>query len=75
MPLPRGIKPVGCEWVFTKKERIPKVELIRFKARFVPKSFSPKEGIDNHEVFSSVMKHKTIRVLLAMIRALDLELE
>ena len=33
------------------------------------------EGIDYHEVFSLVVKHKIIRVLLAMVSALDLELE
>ncbi len=75
VPLPKGVKPVGCKWVYKKKEGIPGVEPARFKARLVAKGFSQKEGIDYHEVFSPVVKHKTIRVLLAMVSALDFELE
>ena len=75
VPLPKGVKPVGCKWVFKKKEGIPGVEPARFKARLVAKGFSQKEGIDYHEVFSPVVKHKSIWVLLAMVSAFNLELE
>ena len=33
--LPKGVKPVGCKWVFKKKEGIPGVESARSKARLV----------------------------------------
>ena len=39
------------------------------------KGFSRKEGIHYHEVLSPVMKHKKIRVLLAMVSAFDMELK
>ena len=37
--------------------------------------FSQKEGVEYHKVFSLVVKHKTLQVLLAMVSAFDLELE
>ena len=75
VPLPKGAKSAGCKWIFKKKEGIPGVEPTRCKARMVTKGFSHQEGINYHEVFSPVVKHKTIRVLLAMVSAFDLELE
>ena len=37
---PKGIRTVGCKWVYRKKEGIPEVEAARFKARLVAKGFS-----------------------------------
>ena len=68
-------KVIGCKWVFKKKEGSPRVEAARYKARLVAKGFNQREEIDFNEVFSLVVKHSSIRVLLAMVALFDLELE
>jgi hypothetical protein len=73
--LPKGAKTVGCKWIFKKNEGIPSVEDARFKARLVAKGYSQREGMDFNEIFSHVVKHSFIHVLLAMVALFDLELE
>ena len=72
---PSGKKIVGCKWVFKRKEGIPGVEDARYKARLVAKGYSQVHGVDFNDVFSPVVKHSSIRVLLALVAMYDLELE
>lgn len=70
-----GRKIVSCKWIFKKKIESADNELIRFKARLVARGFTQEQGIDYNEVFSPVVKHASIRVLLAVVARLDWELE
>ena len=72
--LPTGRKPVGNKWVFKKKFSAEgKVE--KYKARLVAKGYSQVEGIDFGEIFSPVVKITSIRFILAISTAFDLEIE
>jgi hypothetical protein len=66
--LPEGKKPLKCKWIYKKKEGISRVELARFIARLVVKGFEQREGIDFNEVFCPVVRHTSIRVMLALLR-------
>ena len=74
---PDGRKVVSCKWIFKKKiESSPnEADHIRFKARLVARGFTQEEGIDFTEVFSPVVKHASIRMLLALVAKKDWELE
>ena len=43
--------------------------------RLVAKGFSPKGGIDFHDIFSLVVKLVSVRILLELVSSYDLELE
>lgn len=68
-------KVIGCKWVFKRKLGIPGIERARHKSRLVAKGYSQREGIDFQEIFSPVVKHVTIRLMLSAVALFNLELE
>ncbi|KAJ4717014.1 Retrovirus-related Pol polyprotein from transposon TNT 1-94 [Melia azedarach] len=72
---PRDRKIVTCKWIYKKEEGETSVEGIKYKARVVARGFTQREGVDYNEIFSPVVRHTSIRVLLAIVAHQDLELE
>ena len=74
VPLPKGHKLVGCKWVFKRKMgsygRIGK-----YKTCLVAKGYSQVIGIIYNEFFSPVEKVTSIKFLLSIVEAYDLEVE
>ena len=70
---------VGCKWVYRTKLNADE-SLNKHKARSVAKGFHQVAGVDFAETFSPVVKHATIRIVLALavnfgwsLRQLDVE--
>ena len=60
-------------WIFKfKRDQAGKVN--RFKARLLAKGFTQLPGIDYDETSSSVVKHDSLRTILAVAATLDLEI-
>jgi hypothetical protein len=71
---PAGRKSIGSKWLFKKNFNAEgKVE--KYKARLVEKGYSRVEGIEFGEIFSLVAKLTSIRFILSIVVAFDLEVE
>ena len=58
-----------------EKEGIPGVEGSRYKTRLVAKGFTHIVGIDYNEIFSHVVKHCSIRILMIIVNQYNFNLE
>ncbi|KAH9781301.1 hypothetical protein KPL71_008412 [Citrus sinensis] len=72
---PANSKTVGCKWIYRVKDGLTTTEPKRFKVRLVAKGYTQRAGVDFKEVFSPVVRHTSIRVLLALIAVKDMELD
>ncbi len=60
--LPEGKKAVGGRWVYALKTNADGSD--KFRARYVAKGYSQKQGVDYDETFSPTANLKSIRVLM-----------
>ena len=65
---------IGCKWIYKVKESLTKAKPKRFKARLVAKGYTQREGVDFKKVFSPVVRHASIIVILALISVEDMKL-
>ena len=63
--IPKGVKPIDCHWVYKVKYNADG-SVNRYKDRLVEKSYAHQHCIDYDDMFMSVVKMTTVRVLLAV---------
>ena len=73
VPCPPGRKPIGCRWTFTIKPAA-NGNPPRYKARLVAKGYSQRPGLDYTETYASVVTHDTIRLLMSIVAARNMEM-
>lgn len=70
---PKNKKTVKNKWVFRTKRN--SAGDIKYKARLVAKGFTQEFGSDYNETFSPVVRHSSIRLLIALSAELDLDID
>ena len=71
--LPPGRNTIQTRWVFKVKAGANGTNP-RYKARLVAKGFTQREGIDYTETFSPVVKLNSLRAILSLVAARDLNI-
>ena len=73
MPKPPGVNVIDSRWVY-KLKKDSAGRPTRYKARLVAKGFTQVKGLDFDEVFSPTVSSTSVRLVLALAAAHDMEL-
>jgi hypothetical protein len=65
VPRPEGKSVIGSKWIY-KIKHVADGSVEKFKARFVAKGFSQKEGVDYDETFAPVARYTSIRAVISI---------
>ena len=65
VPRPEGKSVVTSKWIY-KIKHVADGSIEKYKARFVARGFSQKEGIDQEETFAPIARYTSIRSVLAL---------
>jgi hypothetical protein len=65
VPRPKSKDVVSSKWLF-KIKHVADGSIEKYKARFVTRGFSQKEGIDYEETFAHVARYTSIRTIIAL---------
>ena len=59
-------KVVGSRWIYTKVKHAADRIMDKYKACFIVKGFSQKEGIDYEETFALVARYSSIQTIISL---------
>ena len=62
---PQGKKVVGSRWIYKVKHAANR-SVEKYKARFMAKGFSQKEGIDYEETFAPIARYSSIWTIISL---------
>ena len=65
VPRPKGKKVVGFKWIYKVKHAADGT-MDKYKAHFVAKGFSQREGVDYEETFALVARYSSIRAIISL---------
>ncbi|KAM1170204.1 hypothetical protein ACFX2G_021110 [Malus domestica] len=65
VPPPSDRSIVGIKWVYKVKKN-PNGSISMYRARLVAQGFSLEQGIDYLDTFSPIVRHTTVRIVLAL---------
>ena len=71
--LPKGKNALPCKWVYKLKVTSDNAKP-KYKARLVAKGFKQEKGVDFDEIFSPIVKMKTLCTVLALVAKEDMDL-